>query len=884
MTRIGVWLLVLASLWFGSGSPGCVAAGDARPPGEAIWIFLITYGSPLLAYVVLRVLTVHVVLRLMMKHAAGSSDTDEPRAETPHAPARGDVRFLELDSTNGLLLSDTDQDLLERALDTGRRTLGIFWTSVTVFAVVSLLCFSVFSAVTAPPSDVGVEPIEPAQIGLAGAAWTAAGVLAGALIVLALVVLSVTVTTRYASIRRVPLLSSVTCAVLLFALAVVAGRALRVPWYLYLLPPTCSALLVLAGYAGIWRKARADGNIKLLILRVFGADRNTAFVFGPLMRSWRFLGAFFTIVDPSYIRYQFSLSSSETRWKLLRVLSLIGVLVGTFSWLQSVVFQFLPTTNPALAAWDELDREQQQRLLGMVAWLLLIPLAVFPVVGIVRTRFVRSASDLDRRIRGAEGRPVGWQGTFSGYALYCYDNVWKKAVSSLLRAADVVLMDLRGFSPTRSGCKYEIGKLIDDYPIQQVVFLVDRGDSQEAVHHIIREAWTERITASPNYGLESPTLRTFAPGNHAGRDIPRILALLVASAAKGGRSATAFVPVEERALRRDQSAGLERLGPLGVRAAEVLDTAIATPKYARVAIPLLLGAVAAMLYVSVQPLIHYYRAYSRPTIAELPAQSPALPSRATQPQGSAESVRVTSSATAHIAQSGGVARGRSYSNPLEVTVEFTGGLAAEALKWGHVKITRATVDGNEPLELLRIGDSFDDPEQTFLPIDRSAKDFFTQQLEHPPDGFRLTITYFKPAKAVTRLERLAGKLTLQIIDPEQVITMESVGSRLSGPGVIQLRHPKLDDIGQFSLTIPEANRARLVVKGLHMPDFDVRLVDALGRVAKASQTTTSIGDETTRAFDYAIDRRSLEHARLEILFGYKSFEAPFSFKDIAVQK
>ena len=46
----------------------------------------------------------------------------------------------------------------------------------------------------------------------------------------------------------------------------------------------------------------------------------------------------------------------------------------------------------------------------------------------------------------------------------------------------------------------------------------------------------------------------------------------------------------------------------------------------------------------------------------------------------------------------------------------------------------------------------------------------------------------------------------------------------------------------------------------------------------------SIGDETTRDIEYAIDKKSLDHARLEIVLGYKTVDVPFAFTNIAVQK
>ena len=47
----------------------------------------------------------------------------------------------------------------------------------------------------------------------------------------------------------------------------------------------------------------------------------------------------------------------------------------------------------------------------------------------------------------------------------CYDNTWKIAVAEFVSVANVVLMDLRGYSTNRKGCDYEVDLLLDQMPI-----------------------------------------------------------------------------------------------------------------------------------------------------------------------------------------------------------------------------------------------------------------------------------------------------------------------------------------------------------------------------------------------------------------------------------
>lgn len=839
--------------------------------GQAIWPYIATYGTPLLAYLVLRALTVHLVLYFMMRRAPGPAEVEEPVTEERGAEAlsKGDLHFFELSSAKGIVLDNSFQDRLERALETGRRTWGLFWKSLLLFAVTFTICLGTAA--------------EETQLDIVDAVFLALPCL---LAVLALIVLIATVSKHYRSTGRVPLLLSISGVLPLVVLAYGVGEALALPVYLYLLPPVCSALMVGWGYATIRRAARADGNLKLLILRVFGSDRNTPFVFGPLMRSWQFLGVFFTIVDPSYIRYQFSLSSGENRRKLLRFFVLFGLLIAALSWGQYFLFQILPSINPALVAWQDLSPGLQRELLGMVAWLILIPLAVFPVLATVRSRFIQNPSELNCRIDNARRQNGGWSGIFKGFPMYCYDNVWKKAVDALLQVSDVVLMDLRGFSPARLGCEYEVGVLINRHAIQRIVFLVDQ-ETKESVYQLICRRWSHLSPMSPNRSLESPTIKVYVPGDEEARDIPRILALLVAAVERDGESASSIVSFEgapRRSNGRPRTRSKTGWRRLAGSIAEALDMASATPKYSRIVIVLLLVTVLGMFYLRLQPVVRSFKTYSNPQAVTLP--DPDVQDDVQDAAGQPAPVYLKAKADAEVSEWAGFQDGKSYSNPIVMRIDFTGGVASEAHRYGQVKVTSAIGDTGDRLEILKIG-SDHDAQTDFILIDRSAKDFFTEEPEHPQDGFRLEIAFFKPEKELAQVRSLAGTLTLQTIDPARTFRMENVGARLSGPGVVQLKHPKLDAIGEASLLIRESDpeTVQLVIKGKRLQDIDARIVDAHGNLLPSGGTgTLTVGEEVTQEFGFSIKDKSLTNARLDIIFGYTSIEAPFNVENIVIQK
>ena len=817
-------------------------------PSPSFWqivaSYVATYGVPLVGYVVLRVLTVSVTLQSMMRRApdvieaAPETAADNAGSRIPEA-----LTFSELDAAKGILLNGPYENRLERALQTGSRTWSILWQAffayaLTATAVLIAFLFSRGSRVN------GLQL--PLSIFLGG------------LLLFALILFFV-VGSRYRSIRRVPVLTPIVCLLILTAISIVGGQVMKMPFYLHLLPILWPAIVVAGGYGQIRRAARREGNLKLLILRVFGADRNTSFVFGPLMRSWQFLGSYFTVVDPSYIRYQSSLSSAETRWKLLRFFSLYVVCISALSLGATSVITFLSATNPRVATLRSLSRMQQQELIGMLAWLILIPMAVLPALLLVKRRFIRNVPMLERRVSAAERQTGGWSGVFKGFPMFCYDNVWKRAVHALLGASDVVLMDLRGFSPVRAGCEYEVGVLIDRYPLEKIIFLVDQGETKKDVHELIRRRWSAMSATSPNRDQDSPAVKTYATGDEEKRDIPRILALLASSI----DSESEVLPAEPKF----------RLTRLPGRILESLDMAVTKPRIAAVVLPLLLLAVSALLFWRVRPIVRSFRAIATPNVV---AVAPSAPVMKGTPL-SAAGVR-TEARAAIVGWFGWDADGESYSNPIEVTVDLTGGAAAEADLYGKVHITSATDTDGVPLKELKI--NFPGAESGFEIIDRSAEDFFTHQPKHPPNGLGLKVRFRQPKPEITQIGNLSGNVTVQMPDPAKMIGIDNIGAQLSIPGNVQLNHPKLATLGKVSLVVQDFDpeNAQVTVENLR-EDLTVRVVDAAGKTHYPN-LQAQIGDSTS--FVFPIEDGLLAKGRLEIIWGYRSVEVPFEFKNVEI--
>lgn len=272
-------------------------------------------------------------------------------------------------------------------------------------------------------------------------------------------------------------------------------------------------------------RRRAHGHPVLAMLRVFGADASTAWLFGPLTRRWNQLGPSFTIADPSYIRQRMSIADP----RLIRRLGLLALALGALLNGIAETLGALAATSesPLLQALSLLDPGGLRSLVASALWVSLMGLAVIPIMRAVRRSFIADRASAEARIDQALAQASSWRGRSAHVALFCQDDVWKFAVDRMLERADAVVMDLRGFSPARVGCEYEVRRLIDQVAIDRILVLVDSGPNGRAVEALWQSQWPTMAADSPNRRLDQPTLLVYAAAPFDNRDLPRVTAILL---------------------------------------------------------------------------------------------------------------------------------------------------------------------------------------------------------------------------------------------------------------------------------------------------------------------------------------------------------------------
>jgi len=112
----------------------------------------------------------------------------------------------------------------------------------------------------------------------------------------------------------------------------------------------------------------------------------------------------------------------------------------------------------------------------------------------------------------------------------CHDNTWFLAVVEFARRAEVVMMDLRGYSEQRKGCQREVDFLFDVVPVERLLFLVDTATDLDVVKAMLLERWRQLRHTSPNLGLKAPVIRLYLSRDNDERDMQALLDRLIAAA------------------------------------------------------------------------------------------------------------------------------------------------------------------------------------------------------------------------------------------------------------------------------------------------------------------------------------------------------------------
>lgn len=149
--------------------------------------------------------------------------------------------------------------------------------------------------------------------------------------------------------------------------------------------------------------------------------------------------------------------------------------------------------------------------------------------GRLRNRFVHDADGLDHRLAQLDLRPDR-DGRYRVNELMCADTTWQLALERLAADTDVILIDLRGFTPQHPGVDHEIQRVVALQPLSQVVAIVDKSTDEATLRASLDRAAATAPPTSPLHADPDPALRVI--GWHSSRaDAEELMAALAQAAA-----------------------------------------------------------------------------------------------------------------------------------------------------------------------------------------------------------------------------------------------------------------------------------------------------------------------------------------------------------------
>ncbi len=112
-------------------------------------------------------------------------------------------------------------------------------------------------------------------------------------------------------------------------------------------------------------------------------------------------------------------------------------------------------------------------------------------------QFIDGPETLTQRANGLDSRP-DFDGRYRVNDFFCHDDTWRMTLERLVEKSDVVLMDLRGFSPQNAGCVYEVHELVNSAFLGRVVITTDDTTDVPFLEKTLKDAWEGMRRGSPN--------------------------------------------------------------------------------------------------------------------------------------------------------------------------------------------------------------------------------------------------------------------------------------------------------------------------------------------------------------------------------------------------
>lgn len=267
-------------------------------------------------------------------------------------------------------------------------------------------------------------------------------------------------------------------------------------------------LLVVPGALRVLRwRGQLHYRMNLLVLRVFGSYKRSIFIFQVLQPLWNHVGGVFAVSSPDQ---GFLGPKGMSRFRFFA----FGALWVFLFCVQVVVLETF--VEPQKLRWAAV------LLLPFVAHVLLY----LPLLWVVASSFMKDESDTYTPIV-KKIQKHNLMGVHANTHVACHADDWKLTVESFSSVSDCLLVDLRGFTAKNAGIAYELGFVVNNIPLENVLGLADKTTDMEVVRKVFADHWSHMVKQSVNYHSKKPALQIYKRDTIHNRDAFHIVAWLI---------------------------------------------------------------------------------------------------------------------------------------------------------------------------------------------------------------------------------------------------------------------------------------------------------------------------------------------------------------------
>jgi hypothetical protein len=229
------------------------------------------------------------------------------------------------------------------------------------------------------------------------------------------------------------------------------------------------------------------------------------FTFSSLAKFWKHFGSYFTVADPSFYRVYWKRKFNH-KFPVI------------------IVFIFLIYTQLENSSADSGTGSP----FAPFVFLMIIAAIIFIIYSRRRMKldFVSNKEELNKELEKLIKQPVKLDNTFKEKPMSCHDNTWKITVEKLVTTANVVLMDLRGFSEKNKGCEYEVNLLLNSVKLENILFL-GYTSAIPLIKKVIQEKFKTLDKGSPNLEIPNPNAMIYEVKKENNKETQQIMDLLI---------------------------------------------------------------------------------------------------------------------------------------------------------------------------------------------------------------------------------------------------------------------------------------------------------------------------------------------------------------------